>query len=116
MTLHGGLPEEWLLQPCERCEGTEQHNNAEHLEVFPVNTLNEFMMLQGENLPNHSTSRNGRGKFVQPGAPGNICFRSKQQLYRFIAYAATMAEDVARLPDEEGAHTYQEVLHAIRNA
>lgn len=90
----------------------EEHNNEEHLTVFPVDTLNEFVMMSGQNMPNHTTSQAGRGKFIKIGVPDSPVFRTKQQLYRFVAYAMAMA---FVLPDEDGQHTYEEVEHAIRN-
>lgn len=80
----------------------------------PVNTLNEFVLMAGENLPNHTTTLAGRGKFVASGAQRPPQFRTKQEVYRFCAWALLMA-DAHSLPDEPGEHTLEEVMEACRN-
>jgi hypothetical protein len=86
---------------------------SEPVEEFEVETLNEYMIHYGENLPNHSTSLNGRGKFVKIGMQTPPVFRTKQEAYRFCSYILAMAP---LLPDEPGNHTYEEVEAAIKNA
>lgn len=88
-----------------------QPDNSE--PEIPVNTVNEYILMTGQNLPNHSTSLAGRGKYVKVGRHGEPIYRTKQEAYRYAAYLLTMADT---LPDEDGAHTYQEVEEAIRNA
>ena len=82
--------------------------------VPEVNSTNEFMLGYGENMPNHTQTMRGRGKYVKPGLPTPIAFRTKQEVYRFAAWAMTMGD--AMLPDEDGAHTFDEVQAAIRNS
>lgn len=82
-------------------------------EEFPIDTTNEYLVASRENLPNHSSWKTGRGKFVCVGLPGAIVLRTKQAAYRFCAYILTLAET---LPDEEGSHTYEQVRDAIRNS
>lgn len=80
---------------------------------FTVSTQNEFDLTAGENLPNHTTSMMGRGKFVTAGAHRPMIWRTKQSAYRFAAWLLALAEV---LPNEPGEHTYPEVEVAIRNS
>jgi len=79
-----------------------------------INTSNDYLLMFGQNLPNHSTSIAGRGKFVRQSIVETPTFRTAQQAYRYAAWLATMAE---MLPDEAGAeeHTFDAVRAAIRN-
>lgn len=89
-------------------------NNEESTEEFPVNTLNEFAVHTGQNLPNHTASMVGKGKFIRIGEfPKWGQFRTQQEVYRLCAYLLTMAE---LLPHEPGEHTYEEVEQAIHNS
>jgi len=92
-------------------------NEVSDIEEFEVDTTNEFAVGFGQNLPNHSTSLAGRGKFVRQSSPEFPVFRTKQQAYRYAAYLVELA-DGADLPDEDGAeeHTFEVVRNAIRNA
>jgi hypothetical protein len=80
--------------------------------AFPVNTENEFSLITGTNMANHSTALAGRAKFVKVGIPIPV-FRTKQEVYRFCAYALALAET---LPHEGGEHTFEEVREAIQNS
>lgn len=87
----------------------------------PVNTLNEWAISAGQNMENHTESIAGRRHFVRQMNREVPTFRTKQAAFRYAAYLVTLAENVKTasgvgLPDEEGAHTYEEVLHAIQNA
>lgn len=83
------------------------------VEQRPVNCENEYAIVTGENLPNHSTSMLGRGKFVKVGSVSAPVFRTKQEAYRFCAWVICYA-DV--LPDEEdNAYSFEEVREAIEN-
>lgn len=77
-----------------------------------VVTTNDFMLGYGENLSNHTQTMRGRGKYVKQGMPGPVTFRTKQEVYRFAAWAMTMGD--AMLPDEDGEHTFEEVLDAVQ--
>lgn len=92
----------------QRPEGTD--------ETLPVNTLNEYGLSAGQNLPNHSTSLNGRGKFIRQTLFKIPEFRCRQEAYRYAAYLVTMAEN--HLPDDNDceAHDFPTVLAAIRSA
>jgi hypothetical protein len=79
----------------------------------PVNTLNEFAIGAGQNMENSTHAMNGRAHFVRQGMPTVPTFRTKQEAFRYAAYLVTLAE--VKLPDEDGEHTYEQVLHAIRN-
>lgn len=79
----------------------------------PIDTRNEFAVLVGTNLANHSQSMAGRGKFVQVGGQPIPPLRTKQQAFRLAAWIARYAE-AYNLPDEAtGAHTFEEVYNAI---
>ncbi len=78
-----------------------------------VNTNNDGAIMSGNNLPNHSTTLAGRGKFVGSAAQRVPQWRTKQELYRFIGWALVM-EERHDLPNEEGEHTLEEVIQAIR--
>jgi hypothetical protein len=80
----------------------------------PVNTLNEWAIGAGQNMDNHTESMAGRKHFVRQMTREVPAFRTKQAAFRYAAYLVTLAENT--LPDEEGAHTYEEILHAIQNA
>jgi len=82
-------------------------------EEFPVDTLNEYVVVSGTNLPNHSTSLEGRGKFVKVASGVPPVCRTKQQVFRLCAWLMSMAEI---LPDEPGEHSYEQVLKAVHNA
>lgn len=80
-----------------------------------VKTQNDYIIGAGENLPNHSETIRGRGKYIRQMRADIPTFRDRQTAYRFCAYVLAMA-DV--LPDEEGQEgiTFPEVLDAIRNS
>lgn len=78
-----------------------------------VITDNEYAIGAGQNLPNHSTSMNGRGRFVRQTLDRFPTFRTKQQAYRYAAWIIEMAG--VHLPDEAGAHTFEQVREAIQN-
>lgn len=79
-----------------------------------IETANEFGLVAGKNLPNHSMSMIGRGSFVRPTAPGTPVFRSRQQLYRFAAWLMRYSEE---LPDEDDrGHTFEQIREAVRKA
>lgn len=80
-------------------------------EEFAVKTDNEYMIQAGENLPNHTTSLTGRGKYVKVGIGKPMTFRTRQEAYRVCAWIMSMVDI---LPNEDGAHSYKEVEDAIR--
>lgn len=81
----------------------------------PVNTTNDFGLMAGQNLPNHSASMRNRAKFVRQIRMDVPQFRDRQTAYRYAAYLITLAE---MLPNEDGCdgHTFAEVLNAVQNA
>jgi len=80
----------------------------------PVNTNNDGQVMRGNNLPNHSATLAGRGKFISSAMQHNPQWRTKQELYRFVAWALVM-EEAHDLPQEEGEHTLEEVMERIRH-
>ena len=80
---------------------------------YTIRTDNEFILTGGQNLPNHSQTIKGLGKFVKVGVPSVVLFRTRQAAYRFAAWLLCMADT---LPDEPGEHEFDEILEAVRNA
>lgn len=78
-----------------------------------LNTTNDWGITKGENLPNHSASQMGRGKFVRQGRSDIPTFRDRQTAYRYAAWLVAMA-DV--LPDDDGQEgiTFDDVLSAVQ--
>lgn len=89
-------------------------SEIERSDEFP-DTTNQFALQVGENLPNHTMSALGMGRFIRTGVNGPLVFRTKQSVYRMCAYLMIMAE-AHKLADEPGEHTYQEVEEAIQNS
>lgn len=88
-------------------------------DVWPlveIETLNDYALSFGHNLPNHSTSIKGLGAFVRQNRADLPTFRTQQAAYRYAAWLITMAE--VHLPNEEGCeeHTFEVVRDAIHNA
>lgn len=83
-------------------------------DTAPIKTINDFLIGGGENLPNHSASMMGRGKFIRQNRSDVPTFRDRQTAYRYAAYLITLA-DV--LPDEDGQEgiTFDDVLSAVRD-
>ena len=79
-----------------------------------IKVINDYMISSGENLPNHSASAMGRGKFIRQSRPDIPTFRDRQTAFRYAAYIILMAD---LLPDDDGQEgvTFPEVLDAIRN-
>lgn len=80
----------------------------------PIDTTNDFLLSSGENLPNHSMSRAGLGKFVHQALSDHPVWRTRQDAYRYAGWLLTLAEI---LPDSEGEEgvTFEQVKTAIRN-
>lgn len=80
-----------------------------------MNTRTEFVVLSGQNLPNHSESLRGRGKFVRINGhnPNNSVplFRTRQEAYRLAAHLLCAAQGLP-IEDEEPS-TWDEVLEAV---
>lgn len=85
-------------------------------ETPSINTGNDYGLSAGQNLPNHSTSLSGRGKFIRQVVNSLPEFRDRQAAYRFAAYLVTMAE--FHLPDDDGCEgqDFEAILNAVRNA
>jgi hypothetical protein len=83
---------------------------------FEVDTSNEYLLGTGKNLPNHSLSMIGKGKFVRQSLAEIPQFRDKQSAYRYAAWLITLAD--VYLPDELDviSPTWEQVLHAVQNA
>ncbi len=78
-----------------------------------VRVDNEFGLIRNKNLPNHTASMAGRGNFIAVTNGSRYQWRTKQEVYRFIAHLEALAE--AFLPDEDGEHSFDEVNEAVRN-
>lgn len=80
-----------------------------------INTANDYLLHTGQNLPNHTYSRLGLGKFVSQGVSSVPGFRTREDAYRYAAWLITLAEV---LPFGEGIseHSFEQALDAIRNA
>jgi hypothetical protein len=84
--------------------------------VEPIETQNDFALHAGQNLPNHSTSLAGRGRYVRQSFQEVPIFRDRESAYRYAAWLITMAE--VHLPSgikRDEPITFDEVLNAIRN-
>jgi hypothetical protein len=90
----------------------EEFESEEDVE-FPVNVANQFALSAGENLPNHTLSQQGKGRFVRPMLQSVPTFRTKQEAYRFAGWLLALS---VTLPDEDGAHDFDEVYAAILEA
>lgn len=77
-----------------------------------IETRNDFALAAGENLPNHSASMLGRGKFIRQSRSDVPTIRDRQTAYRYAAWLVLMAD---MLPDDEGQEgiTFDDVLSAI---
>lgn len=79
-----------------------------------IRTDTDHVVLYGENLPNHSTSLAGRGKYVrinpQTATTTVPIFRTRQAAYRLAANLLCTAQE---LPDEEIPSTWDEVFGAV---
>ncbi len=58
----------------------------------PSSDWNEWSLHTGENLPNHTKSLIGHGRFVTVGVPGRVLFRTREEVYRFCAWALHYAD------------------------
>jgi hypothetical protein len=87
-------------------------SEGELYEERTVETRNDFALAAGENLPNHSASMVGRGKFIRQSSYEVATFRDRQMAYRYAAWLVLMA-DV--LPDADGQEgiAFDDVLSAI---
>lgn len=81
--------------------------------VGRINITNDFCLSGGYTIPPSGLIKD-REPYIRP-LMVNPQFRTKQQVYRFVAWLTTMAE-VMRLPDEEVPSTMEEILQAVRNS
>lgn len=77
-----------------------------------LNVSNEFAVNSGTNMPNHSMSMRGRGKYVQVGTGTPPVLRTRQEVYRFVAHLLHHA-DLIDLPDEPDAVELDDLIAAI---
>lgn len=76
-------------------------------------TTNEHFVQRGANLPNHSSSAKGRGKWVRIGTTVTpSTFRTRQEAFRACAWVLALVEK-QELPDEDEDLSFFEVLDAI---
>lgn len=91
--------------------------------IRPINTTNDALVMMGANLPNHTTSLQGFGRWVRVGsnAQATMTFRTRQSVYRAVSWLLAMAER-AQLPksspdeDRRGPDaSFVEILTAVFN-
>lgn len=80
-----------------------------------ISAANEYLLIQHQNLPNHSATRDGRGKFVTQQLSEIPLFREKQDAFRYAAWLITLAEKLPDVPEESGV-TFEQVLDAVHNS
>lgn len=93
---------------------TEAMASDKDPELPTVKTVNDYIIGFGENLPNHSESMSGRGKYVRQMRADLPTFRNRHVAYRYAAYIITMAELLPEDKEQEGI-TFDDVLSAIQN-
>lgn len=83
------------------------------LQGHKPSAMNEFNLHTGQNLPNHSTSLVGRGRYVRQGHHEIPTFRTRQAAYRYAAWLVQLAGQ--HLPNEEGCEgcTFDAVREAV---
>lgn len=64
-----------------------------------INTANDALVMFGANLPNHTVSQSGRGKWVRIGTTGITTFRDRQSVYRAAAWLLALTQK-HELPNE----------------
>lgn len=80
-----------------------------------INTSNDYWVSVGENLPNHTLSKEGFGKYVvAKSIMGPPLFRTKQEAFRFAAWVMLCAEVLPDEPEQMGV-TFDDVVDAIKN-
>ncbi len=79
---------------------------------LPPALVNSYVVTRGENLPNHSHSLNGRGRFVGVSVYP-IQVRTAQEAFTLAAWLTAMAEDYLPNNDED-ERTAEEVLAQVR--
>lgn len=79
-----------------------------------IETFNDFLLATGENLPNHSMSMRGLGRFVSQGVSTIPQFRTRQDAYRYAAWLTELAEILPDKVGQEGV-AFEQVRDAIRN-
>ena len=65
-----------------------------------VSTSNDALVMTGANLPNHTTSAMGLGKWVRIGSHTPTIFRTRQEAWRAVAWILALVEKHG-LPDEK---------------
>lgn len=79
-----------------------------------MNSQTEFVVMAGQNLPNHSESLAGRGKYVRINGhnPNNNIplFRTRESAYRLAAHLLCAAQG---LPTEDEVITWDEMLDLV---
>lgn len=79
-----------------------------------MNTQTEFVVMAGQNLPNHSESLAGRAKFVRiSGYSTNNSLpivRTREAAYRLAAHLICAAQG---LPNEEEIVSWDDMLEAV---
>lgn len=78
---------------------------------------NEFTVISGANMANHTASLQGRGKYVTVGMGVPPTMRTRDEVYRFIAHLMLHTERIdlpsETLSDEGDPYTLDDYLDAI---
>lgn len=82
---------------------------------IPIDTTNDYLLSAGQNLPNHTMTRAGLGRYVTQSLREVPLFRTKQEAFRYAAWLSVMAD--AYLPDDPDApaFTFEQVRDAVRS-
>lgn len=84
-------------------------------ETPVIETKNDYALHTGQNLPNHTFSQIGLGKFVSHGVNSIPMWRRREDAYRYAAWVVSLAEVLPWGVDAK-EHTFEEALNAVRNA
>lgn len=93
---------------------TTDQDGTPAFEEIAVRVDNEFGLVAGSNLPNHTASMAGRGQYVMVTQnQRGLQFRTRQQAYRLVAHLLALTDT---LPDEDGEHTLEQVQQAVESS
>lgn len=74
-----------------------------------------YTIIGGKNLPNHSTSMEGRGTYVRVTSTSSVSvptFRTRQEAFRVCA-AILRAVEEWELPNEDEDHEFEDILEEV---
>lgn len=79
----------------------------------PISVENVHGVRIGANLPFHTTTKQGRGTFITTSGVGNPVFRTRQEVYRYMAWLLLYTP---ALPDEDPNHSFECIIDAVKKA